>query len=44
MEKRREEMVGIINNKVVFTPFEKAVKHHKTLKKDLEELIEILSC
>jgi 6-phosphofructokinase 1 len=40
----RNEMVGIINKTVTFTPFEKAVKHHMTLKKDLEELIEILSC
>jgi 6-phosphofructokinase 1 len=40
----RNEMVGIINKHVSFTPFDKAVKHHMTLKKDLEELIEVLSC
>lgn len=40
---RSNEMIGIVNKKVHFTPFEKAVKHHTTLNKDLEELIEILS-
>jgi 6-phosphofructokinase 1 len=44
MAGHRNEMVGIVNKHVSFTPFEKAVKHHLTLKKDLEELIEILSC
>lgn len=39
----RGEMVGIVNKQVHFTPFEKAVKHHQKLNKDLEELIEVLS-
>lgn len=43
MEGRRNEMAGIINNKISFTPFEKATKHRQELDKDLEELIEILS-
>ena len=37
------EMVGIVNRKAVFTPFEKCVKHHTNLNKELEELIEVLS-
>jgi len=43
MSGRRNEMVGLVNKEVCFTPFDKAVKHHKGLRKDLEELIEILS-
>jgi 6-phosphofructokinase 1 len=43
MEGHRNEMVGIINKQVHYTSFEKTVKHHKTLKKDLEELIQILN-
>jgi 6-phosphofructokinase 1 len=43
MHGKRNEMVGIINKKICFTPFEKAVKHATTLNKELEELIEILS-
>ncbi|MBX3163589.1 MAG: 6-phosphofructokinase [Bacteroidetes bacterium] len=37
------EMIGIVNKQITFTPFEKAVKHHQKLNKDLEELIEVLS-
>lgn len=40
---RKNEMVGIVKNEICFTPLEQAVKHHTDLKKDLEELIEILS-
>jgi 6-phosphofructokinase 1 len=40
---RKNELVGIINKQAHFTPLEKAVKHHLKLKKDLEELIEVLS-
>jgi 6-phosphofructokinase 1 len=43
MQGRRNEMIGIINNKIWHTPFDKAVKHHRELNKDLEELIEVLS-
>lgn len=43
MQGRTKEMVGIVNKQIVYTPFEKAVKHHEKLNKDLEELIEILS-
>lgn len=43
MAGRKNEMVGIINKEVVYTPFTNAVKHHLKLNKDLEELIEVLS-
>ena len=43
MTGHKNEMVGIVNKQVVFTPFEKAVKHIQKLNKDLEELIEVLS-
>ena len=43
MAGRRNEMVGLVNNQVCFTPFEKTVKHRNELQKDLVELIEILS-
>lgn len=37
-------MVGIVNKEVVFTPFEKAIKHHQEINKNLLELAEVLSC
>ncbi len=43
MSGHTNEMIGIINKQVTYTPFTKAVKHHQKLNKDLEELIEILS-
>lgn len=43
MSGHTNEMIGIINKQVAYTPFTKAVKHHQKLNKDLEELIEILS-
>ena len=43
LEGKNNVMVGIINRKMSFTPFEKAVKHHKQLNKELAELIEVLS-
>lgn len=39
----KNEMIGIINKQVSFTPFEKAVKHHIALNEDLVELIDVLS-
>ena len=42
MQGRKNEMVGIVNKSVIYTPFEKAVKHKLTLDNELEELIEIL--
>jgi 6-phosphofructokinase 1 len=40
---RRNDMIGIINNRISFTPFEKAVKHIEELDKDLLKMIEVLS-
>ncbi len=43
LDGRRGEMVGLINREVVFTPFEKSVKHHKDINKDLLEMARVLS-
>lgn len=43
LDERRGEMVGLINREVVFTPFEKSVKHHKDINKDLLEMARVLS-
>ena len=40
---KSSQMVGVINNTLRFTPFERSVKHHKTLNKDLLKLTQILS-
>lgn len=37
------KMVGVINNKVVLTTFNKAIKHNKEINKDLLQLVETLS-
>lgn len=42
MSGHTNEMIGIVNKKITFTPFEKAVKHNVTLNKDLTDLIEVL--
>jgi 6-phosphofructokinase 1 len=38
------QMIGIVNKQVAYTPFEKACKHHKHLNKELTDLIEVLNC
>lgn len=43
MEGRKNEMVGIVNKVITYTPFENVVKHHTRLRSDFEELIEVLS-
>ena len=43
IEGRKGEMIGLVNKELVFTPFEKAVKHHKELNKQLLSLAEILA-
>ena len=40
---RRGEMVGIINNKIVFTPFEKAIKYNHEINPVMLEMVNILS-
>jgi 6-phosphofructokinase 1 len=37
------KMVGMENNKVVLTPFEKAIKYNKELNPNLLKLVEVLS-
>ncbi|MDB4089063.1 6-phosphofructokinase [Flavobacteriales bacterium] len=37
------KMVGMVNNVVVLTPFEKAIKHNKELNPNLLKLVEVLS-
>ncbi len=36
-------MVGSINRKIVFTPFDKAIKYHKSFNVELKNIAEILS-
>lgn len=43
LENRTNVLVGIINNQIQFTPFEKTIKHRNSLNKDFEEMIEVLS-
>ena len=42
-EGRTQQMAGIINNEVVFTPFESAVKKHTSMSKDMIEMIRVLA-
>lgn len=39
---RKNEMIGIVNKQISYTPLEKAIKHNMELNKDLQELIEVL--
>jgi 6-phosphofructokinase 1 len=43
LEGHNREMVGIINNKITYTPLEKAVKHHHEIPKYMMEMIRILA-
>ncbi|MFT7085947.1 MAG: 6-phosphofructokinase 1 [Vicingaceae bacterium] len=43
LEGRKNEMAGVINRKVAFTSFEKAIKHHQKINKDLLHLAESLA-
>lgn len=43
LDGRRGVMVGSINRKMVFTPFEQAVKHHHGMNMEMLEMAEILS-
>jgi 6-phosphofructokinase 1 len=37
-------MVGLVNKKILYTPFEKAIKHNIKINMDLVNLAEVLSC
>ena len=39
----RGEMIGIVNKEVTYTPFEKAIKHHKDINRDLLEMSRVLA-
>ncbi len=43
LEGRKGVMVGIKNRKMVYVPFERTVKHHKTVKKELVDIVKILN-
>jgi 6-phosphofructokinase 1 len=43
MAGRSNEMVGIVNKEIAFTPFSEAIKHTKYLNPELLKLVEILS-
>ncbi len=43
LEGERGAMAGIVDRKVVYTPFEKAIKHHKDINKELLEMSRILA-
>ncbi|MBN1338279.1 MAG: 6-phosphofructokinase [Bacteroidales bacterium] len=36
-------MIGVINKNITYTPFEKAIKHHKNIRSDLLKMARILS-
>lgn len=40
---KRGLMAGQLNNKTVFTPFSKAIKHHQSINKSLLEIARVLS-
>ncbi len=40
---RKGEMIGIVNQEILYTPFENAIKHSQGINKDLLQLAEILS-
>jgi 6-phosphofructokinase 1 len=43
MSGHRNEMIGIVNKKITYTPFEKAIKHIQKLDENLLNMLEILS-
>lgn len=43
MNGHKNEMIGIVNKKITYTPFEKAVKHIEKLDAGLLNMIEVLS-
>jgi len=43
MDGKQKTMVGIVNRKVAYTPFEKAIKHHQKINTELLKLAEVLS-
>ena len=44
LDNKTNVMIGIVDKKITHTPFEKSIKHHFKLNKNLLKLAEILSC
>ena len=42
MNSRRGEMVGIIHDDIVYTPFDQATKHHSTINKTMLDMVKVL--
>ena len=43
LEGRTNEMVGLVKGELVYTPFGKAIKHHKEINQHLLDLVEVLT-
>ena len=43
LDGKRNAMAGLINNELVFTPFQETITKRKLINPDLEKMIEILS-
>jgi hypothetical protein len=43
LDGKRGVMVGSVNRKIVFTPFEQSIKHHQSINLELAEMAEVLS-
>ena len=43
LDGRRGVMVGSVNREIVFTPFEKTIKHHSKINVEIKSIAEILS-
>ena len=43
MEGRNKEMIGVVNGKIHYTPFNHAIKHNPEVNPELSKIVEILS-
>lgn len=43
VEGRQGDMVGMVNKEVAYTPFQKAIKHHKEINREMLKMARILS-
>ncbi len=43
IDEKTNLMIGLVNNNITSTPFDKAIKHNKSIKKELLNLVDILS-
>lgn len=42
-EEKTQVMIGIVNDKLAYTPFKNAIKQHTTISKDMLDMIRVLS-